>query len=338
MGWWRVDTDTLAGSRFVVSPLAEVLAGLKTLHRGRGAHVGEHRWLAAHLSGYRDRLAGDPVTATLVRAALGRRWNATFLTPTPLLGDGGRAFVEEVEQIRSCEPAAVRADLEESLSGSLPSLLRRDDLAQRAADLLEWVWTEAVEPTWPRRLRMIEADIVARTARLGLHGWATALDEMRPDMRWLGDDRLQITVCDSPPLELSRGQLMFVPVTPSQSWVCWDVPSAASAAPRHSRSARRYAVVYPCSGVLADDGLRAPPPQALAALLGPARAELLALLDTPKSTTQLVALTGLPLGSVGRHLRILREARLAQRRRAGRSVLYFRTPTGQTLVAAQLPG
>ncbi|MEU4730140.1 winged helix-turn-helix domain-containing protein [Streptomyces sp. NPDC023588] len=333
MGWWRVDTGTLAGSRFVISPLAEALAGLKTLHRGRGAHVGEHRWLAAHLSGYRNRLAGDPVTATLVRAALGRRWNATFLTPTPS-GDGGRTFAEELEQIRGSEPAAVRTDLEESLNGSLPTLLRRDDLAQRAADLLEWVWTEAVEPTWPRRLRMIEADIVARTAQLGLHGWATALNEMRPGMRWLGDDRLQITVCDSPPLELSRGQLMFVPVTPSQSWVCWDVPSAD---PRRSRSAPRHAVVYPCSGVLADDDLRAPP-QALAALLGPARAELLTLLDTPKSTTQLVALTGLPLGSVGRHLRILREARLAQRRRAGRSVLYFRTPTGQTLVAAQFSG
>ncbi|MEU3862799.1 transcriptional regulator [Streptomyces sp. NPDC028722] len=282
MSWWRVDTGTLAGSRFVISPLAEALAGLKTLHRGRAAHVSEHQWLAAHLSSYRNRLAGDPVTATLVRAALGRRWNATFLTPAPL-GDGGCTFVEELEQVRSTPPAAVHADLEESLNGSLPSLLRRDDLAQRAADLLEWVWTEAVEPSWPRRLRIIEADIVARTARLGLHGWATALNEMRPEMRWLGDDRLQITVCDSPPLELSRGQLMFVPVTLSQSWVCWDVPPVDH---RCSRTARRYAVVYPCSGVLVDDDLRQAP-KALAALLGPARAELLTLLDTPKTTTQL---------------------------------------------------
>ncbi|MGW9119614.1 winged helix-turn-helix domain-containing protein [Streptomyces sp. NPDC055663] len=330
MSWWRVDTDTLAGSRFVISPLAEALAGLKTLHRGRAAHVGEHQWLATHLSSYRDRLAGDPVTAALVRGALGRRWNATFLTPTPL-GGGDRPFVEELEQVRSTPPAAARADLEESLNRSLPSLLRRDDLAQRAADLLEWVWTETVEPSWPRRLRIIEADIVARTARLGLHGWATALNEMRPGMRWLGDDRLQITVCDSPPLELSRAQLMFVPVTLNQSWVCWDVPPVEH---RRSRSARRYAVVHPCSGVLADDELRAAP-RALAALLGPARAELLTLLDTPKSTTQLVALTGLPLGSVGRHLRILREAHLAQRRRAGRSVLYYRTAASRVLMAAQ---
>ncbi|GDY42474.1 hypothetical protein SANT12839_033560 [Streptomyces antimycoticus] len=48
-----------------------------------------------------------------------------------------------------------------------------------------------------------------------------------------------------------------------------------------------------------------------------------------------MALTGQPLGSVGRHLRVLREARLVRRRRAGRSVLYDRTTAGEVLVEAQ---
>lgn len=65
------------------------------------------------------------------------------------------------------------------------------------------------------------------------------------------------------------------------------------------------------------------------------RARILILLDTPKSTTQLVALTGLGLGSVGRHLKILHDARLVQRHRAGRSVLYSRAQPGNTLVDAQ---
>ena len=69
--------------------------------------------------------------------------------------------------------------------------------------------------------------------------------------------------------------------------------------------------------------------------LGPVRAGLLVRLDTPKSTTQLVALTGQGLGSVGRHLKILLDARLVQRRRAGRSVLYSRTAAAQVLVQAQ---
>ncbi|MFD8786875.1 ArsR family transcriptional regulator [Kitasatospora sp. NPDC059599] len=332
MGWWRIDADTLAGGRFVTSPLAETLAALKTLHRAGAAHPGEHHWLTTHLAGYRGHLAEEPVTAALVAAALGHRWNATFLTPTPL-GDGDPTFAEELEQVRDTPPAVVRADLAETLGGPLPDRLRRDDLARRAADLLERVWTETVRPSWPRRRRIIEADVVARTARLGRDGWAVTLDGMRPGMRWLGADRLQITDCDGPPRELSGARLMFVPVTPAQSWVCWDAPAAGG---RRTLHARRYAVVYPCSGVLVDDERR-PVPKALAALLGAARAELLTLLDTPKTTTQLVALTGQTLGSVGRHLRILREARLVRRRRAGRSVLYYRTPAGQILVDAQQP-
>ena len=80
MGWWRVNADTLAESRFVISPLAEATASLIALERGTAAHPGERAWLDAHQTAYRKRLAGDPVTALLVRAALGRRWIADFLT------------------------------------------------------------------------------------------------------------------------------------------------------------------------------------------------------------------------------------------------------------------
>lgn len=66
----------------------------------------------------------------------------------------------------------------------------------------------------------------------------------------------------------------------------------------------------------------------------PARARVLTLHDTPKSTTQLVALAGQGLGSAGRHLKILLDAGLL-RRRAGRSVLYYRTAAGDRLVRAQ---
>ncbi|MFD5915851.1 ArsR/SmtB family transcription factor [Kitasatospora sp. NPDC058201] len=337
MGWWQVDADTLAQSRFVVSPLAETVAALKTLRHGTAAHPGERRWLDAHLPRYRERSAADPVTAALVGAALGPRWNATFLTPTPAAesesggGDrGGATFARELEPVRATPPGVVRADLAEALGGPVPELLRRDDLAERAADLLAWVWTETVRPSWPHRRRIIEADALARTARHGTHGWAAALDGMRPGLRWLGGSRLQVTPSDSPPLELAGAQLLFVPVTPSRSWVCWDVPPVDG---RRARPGRRYAVVYPCAGVLAEEGRR-PVPQALAALLGPARAGLLTQLDVPRTTTQLVALTGLPLGSVGRHLRILREAGLAHRRRVGRSVPYVLTAAGRVLLDA----
>ncbi|MPY38319.1 helix-turn-helix transcriptional regulator, partial [Streptomyces adustus] len=61
-------------------------------------------------------------------------------------------------------------------------------------------------------------------------------------------------------------------------------------------------------------------------------------LGDPMSTTQLVAVTGQGLGSVGRHLRVLLDAGLVRRRRAGRSVLYSRTPAGEALLEAARTG
>ncbi|MFF6876966.1 MULTISPECIES: ArsR family transcriptional regulator [unclassified Streptomyces] len=331
MGWWQINADTLAGSRFVISPLAETFACLQLLHRGTPAHPGERAWLRDHLPGYRARLAADPVTALLVRAGLGRSWIADFLTPAPR---DGEAFEEEVARVRAARPDEARAHLRISLAGlpsssrlrsargdPLPTALDRDDLPEHAAGLLTYVWTETVRPDWDRRRRVLEADVVARTAQVSRGGWAAVLDALRPGRtRWLGDNRLQVNLHEYPPREISGAELLFVPVTPRTGWVSWEEPD-------------RYAVIYACSGVLADTGGRSVP-ASLGALLGAARAGVLVLLHSPLSTSQLVAVTGQGLGSVGRHLRVLLDAGLVERRRAGRSVLYSRTAAGQVLVEA----
>ncbi|MEU8686951.1 ArsR family transcriptional regulator [Streptomyces sp. NPDC048665] len=319
MGWWQLNADTLAGSRFVISQLAETFASLRLLHVGDVAHPGERAWLGRHLPGYRALLAADPVAEPLVRAGLGREWIADFLTPAPR---GGEAFAEEVARVRSTPPAVARAHLRTALAGPLPAGLERDDLPERAAALLEWVWEETVRPSWERRRRVLEADVVARTAQVSRGGWVSVLDALRPGRtRWLGENRLQINLHEYPPREISGAELLFVPVTVQRAgWVAWD-------------DGVRYAAVYPCAGVLADTGARTVP-AGLGALLGPARAAVLVLLGSPLTTTQLTALTGQGLGSVGRHLKVLREAGLAERWRTGRSVLYGRTPAGDVLVEA----
>ncbi|MFF0749338.1 ArsR family transcriptional regulator [Streptomyces sp. NPDC004267] len=321
MGWWRIGTDALAGSRFVLSPLAEAVAALKTLHAGSGAHPGERAWLAAHLPAYRRRLAAEPLDALLVRAAIGPTWNADFLTPTPL-GEGERSFTEEVMAVRETEPSSAVPQLEVAVGGPVPEPLRSaPDLPHRLATVLEWVWRETVLPDWPRRRRILEADITARTAQLSRGGWAAALDELCPGkLRWLGDGRLQVNARDYPPRSVEAGRLLFVPVTSAKGWVSWE-------------GSERFAVVYPCSGALADGGGPAVP-EALGTLLGRARAGILVRLESPLSTSQLVALTGLGLGSVGRHLKVLLDAGLVRRRRAGRSVLYDWTEAGAVLVRA----
>ncbi|WP_329620482.1 winged helix-turn-helix domain-containing protein [Streptomyces sp. NBC_01255] len=321
MGWWQIGTDSLAGSRFVVSPLTETIAALKILHAASGSHPGEQAWLARHLPAYRARLAAEPLDGLLVGAAIGRTWNADFLTPTPL-GEGEQSFEEEVEAVRAADPAAAVPQLAVALGGPVPEPLRSArDLPERMAGVLTWVWRETVLPDWARRRRILEADVVARTAQLVRGGWAAALDELCPGkMRWLGDGRLQVNSRNYPPRSVDGGRLLFVPVTANTGWVSWE-------------GTERYAVVYACAGVLADS---AGPvvPQALGALLGTARAGVLVRLETPKSTSQLVALTGQGLGSVGRHLKVLLDAGLVRRGRAGRSVLYEWTDAGAVLVTA----
>ncbi len=314
MGWWQIDADTLAGSRFVLSPLAETTAGLMRLRWDTADHPVEREWLREHRAAYAARLAADPVTAALVVAALRPRWAADFLTPAP--AETERTFEQEVAVVRATPPARAREDL--AYAGPRPAELDRDDLGDRAADLLTWIWQRMVEADWPRRRRILEADVISRTRQLTLGGWEAALARMRGGMSWLGQGRLQINAYDYPPLDISATRLLFVPVTMTRGWV--------------AVAERRHAVIYPCAGLLAEPERVAP--GALGRLLGPVRARVLASLDVPRSTSQLVAITGAGLGSVGRHLRILLEAGLVMRRRAGRSVLYARTPEGDGVVRA----
>ncbi|MEU3614033.1 winged helix-turn-helix domain-containing protein [Streptomyces sp. NPDC006872] len=332
MGWWQMNADTLARSRFVLSPLAETFASLKLLHTRVGAHPGEQEWLHAHLPAYRARLTADPVTATLVRAGLGRSWIADFLTPTPR---DGESFEEGVARVRAARPADARAHLRTSLAGPLPAALDRDDLPERAAELLEYVWETGVRPYWDRRRRVLEADVVARTAQVSQGGWAAVLDSLRPGTRWLGESRFQVNLHEYPPREISGAELVFVPVTPKTGWVSWEEQKHGQGE-GEGQAARqgRYAVVYPCTGALAEAHRAHAAPTALAALLGRSRATVLVLLATPLSTTQLAALTHQPLGSIGRHLKVLRDAGLIRRHRAGRSVLYSRTTAGEVLTGA----
>ena len=124
MGLWLINADTLARGRFVISPLAEAVACLKLLERGTPSTPADRVWLDDHLPDYRARLAADPITALLIKSALGRRWNADFLTPTPA-GEGERPFHEELADVRAWPPDAVRDHLVRSLERPLPGVLSR---------------------------------------------------------------------------------------------------------------------------------------------------------------------------------------------------------------------
>lgn len=314
MGVWRVGAE-LAESRFVVSPLLETVGALQVLGRGR-PRLDHADWYRTHRPAFERLLTDDPLLPALLDGLFRPRWIADFVTPPPDHAD--RTFHDALRRVRTATPAFTRSALREGFGGPVPRRLRRDDLGERTAALLEWVWTQTVRADWPRRRQLLEADIVARTSQLTAGGWSAALAGIRPGMRWLGRNELRINAYDYPPRDLTGARLSFVPNTSPFGWVTWD-------------EANRHAVIYPCSGTLSDG--RPASPEALARLLGPARAIVLTALDVPHSTSQLVALTGYGLGSVGGHLAVLHDAGLVTRRRAGRSVLYVRTPLGNQLVA-----
>jgi DNA-binding transcriptional ArsR family regulator len=141
-------------------------------------------------------------------------------------------------------------------------------------------------------------------------------------MEWQPGGHLRINAYDLPTRDLSDArELSFVPVHGNGQWVAWDLPE-------------RFAVVYSATGAQAAPDATDASRGGLARLLGANRAGVLALLDEPRSTTQLAALTGLPVGAVGNHLRVLLDAGTVLRRRSGREVLYWRTSLGDGLVAA----
>lgn len=315
MGVWRVTADVLATSRFALSPLSETLGALGLLATG-DAPPWQRAWYEAHRQAYRARVDADAFATDLLERVLGRGWLPDYFTRPPASREA--RIADELAAVRATPREAAMADLAVPLAGApLPPGVQVPDPAGATADLLGWVWEHTVAPDWPRRRRQLQADITARSAAITTRGWVGALADLAPKVRWLGEGQLQINAGARPPRDLTGAQLVLVPVTAPHGWVTWDLP--------HS-----YALVYPAAGALAQTSPTTAP-AALRDLLGATRAELLTRLSEPASTSQLVAATGLALGTVAHHLRVLHAADLVHRRRAGRNVLYQHTELGQRL-------
>ena len=315
MGTWQISVDLLARSRFVVSPRIEACATLSQLVRPSDPMA--RSFAAAHGESFHAMLDRHPARKAVLEHSWRPRWIADWLSLPPT----GRArdFGDELADVVALSDTWVRRDLRQT-HGPLPPILQRPGTARHAAELLEWVWTHTLATDWARRERILRADIVSRTARLATHGWAAVLRDLGRDREWLGDGQLRINRYDLPSRVIEGdADLFFVPVHGTSTWVGWDIP-------------RRYAIYYPVTGALARVDRAAV--DGLDRLVGAPRAALLRALQSPASTTALVATTRMPLGSVGGHLKVLLGSGAVLRRRSGREVLYWRTSLGDALVAS----
>lgn len=320
----------LARTRFVVSPLAELVgalaSGVVALEEPRRARpqstsapsrtegvdpVAFHRWRAA-----------DPLNSAFTDLIAHTKWfpDLVGLTP-PATGDV--RLIDELAQIAAWDQQAAVSTIEDSINAAWTpqqtAWLAAPDLPSRIAAALGSAWDQLIAPDWPRRQRILRREIAFRTALVGTTGWAGAVDGIARDVTWEDPDALLISRRTDRSLTVSS-HLCFVPTTQIRGrWTCdGPVGVALVYGARGSRAA-----VSPRTG------------KALGKLLGIGRAAVLLALDLPGTPSQLHAELGYALGTVGGHLAVLEGAGLVHRARTGREVHYRRTELGENLVGEQ---
>jgi DNA-binding transcriptional ArsR family regulator len=318
-----LDADDLAETVFAFSPLNETALSLRAW-RFPGVHP-EHVAGLCRLRPEYDALD----TALLTALVTDRRMIPDFLTPRPAtaLPDP----VAEFAALRQTPPSVVRDDvIRAHAGGRLPPVLAgaRSDpavLLGRIADALESYWQRCLAPWWPRMRALLEADVAYRGRTLALGGAQALFADLDERVSWQnGKLRVRLPRADGLDQIVAVGGRGLV-LSP-----CLFVRGALTMIDAGGPPL----LVYPARGRGALwDRRDTVTSAALDELLGRARSRLLTMLDQPISTTELAGLLDVTPGAVSRHLTALHAARLLNRARSGRSVLYFRSPLGDALLA-----
>ncbi|MEU9501314.1 DUF5937 family protein [Streptomyces sp. NPDC048196] len=316
--------DDLLRIRFAISPLCETHEAVRTLRR-----TDRHGYHAPWLRRMRTTLAGLDLTQLwLFMPASPPGYTPDFLGRPPDTPTTG--FDEELARLRATDPELARAEMAKSLACTprgAESARGRAALAdparavQELADATERAWHALLAPDWPRLRALLEAEIAYRSRQLADGGLRRLFADLHPRLTWSGDTltvRTRTDFLQSQDLN-GRGVLLLPSVF---AWP--DVVSGFD-------PPWQPTVIYPARGI---GGLWAEPDAgpALARLLGPKRAAVLAALDAPSSTTALARRLGLAPSSVSAHLSVLRAAGLLTSRRHGHEVLYEQTPLGLALL------
>ncbi|MDL4777029.1 MULTISPECIES: DUF5937 family protein [Thermomonosporaceae] len=322
---FEVGTEDLLHSRFALSPLFELDGLLRTLSGLSGRHL-PGGWAARLVPEFRRLRSTTDLDAVLALQAPSR---GTGFTAPPPLGLA-QTLEDDLAMARATPPAVARREIALCLEARPASdervlnLLHGPGAVERVAAALEAAWHALLAPDWPRLRAICERDVLHRAGRLSHGGWEAALRDLHPRVRWrdggieLLRTRSRVTASPS-----GRG-LLLIP-----SVFVWPAVAA------HTEAPWPHTLIYPARGIAALwERPPAAPPGALADLVGRTRARILLALDEPAGTSGLARALGVATGSVGDHLTVLRRAGLLERARAGREVLYHRTPLGDALARA----
>ncbi|MFE6072407.1 ArsR family transcriptional regulator [Streptomyces sp. NPDC056525] len=319
--------------RITLAPAANVLSetvlslrlGLSPgLRRGARVRTAARQWHAS-LPGGTNLGAG--VLAELL--------TEDGFVPDFLLQPSAHDFAEALEAAASTPPERLAIDLGiPEVSGWNGGLGRpgrwAHDLAQGApaasaalVDDTRRYFRTAIEPLWPRIRSDALTDRALRAEMLLRGGVDALLTTLGTTWNWQ-PPTLHLPSASTYDIPLCGRGLLLVPSWFATGPMVMYRPEAATV------------LVYP----LYDDGAGAgraggsgERPDALAALLGRNRAQVLALLRSPATTTALAERAALSLAAASQHAGVLRGAGLITTVRTGTSVLHSLTPLGASLLA-----
>ncbi|WP_203230705.1 ArsR/SmtB family transcription factor [Agromyces humi] len=322
---FRLAPDDISAIRFGLSPGHELCHAVRVLQRPDDQPL-QWGWV-------RNVRADVPREAfellALIIGADG--YFPDFLTATP---SWDLAPDDEVRRLRSVPPDLIRADLAKMLARSSgrrhEAIARLRDEPERARDLIAEAWQELwdalLAPVWPQVERILRADIAVRARRVTTDGLGAMVAGLHESVTWHGDSvrvrlRLHRELVDC------RGTgLVLVPSVMSshRSQVLTEPPAQPT-------------LFYPAQGVT-ETWARDPESatRSLAALMSPARAEILLTAHDPRTTSQVAADCGLAVSTASHHLTVLRNSGLIASVRDGARMLHTRTPVGEALVGAAL--
>ena len=313
-----------ARCRFVRSVLFETNQAVRALMLPRRQQH-QRTWLnTIDRAGARARL---PVLGALSPP---HGWIPDFLAPPP--GSSDRSVDDELSGVAACPPELVAAELRLSMD-SWPAPGRKAVLEPLIADPglalatvvaeLRWAWKVLVAPYWAPVSELMTADVAYRSREITRAGLGRALSDLHASVSW---DDGAITVdpaADDRTLDLAGRGLALMP-----SAFAWpDVILVLD-------SQWPPTLVYPARGIGGLWSAPAPAPAALAGVLGPTRALLLADLAQAATTTSLAARHRLSPATVSAQLGRLRASGLVTGRRIGKEVHYRRTPLAEALIRA----
>lgn len=320
---FRLAPGDVSAIRFGVSPGHELCHAVRVLQRPAEQPL---QW--GWLRNVRDRVPRDAfeLFAVIVRE---RGYFPDFLTTTPTWD---LEPLDEAARLREVPDELMRVDLGKVVARSSgaqrDAVLRMLDDVPRAramiADAWLELWSAVLAPVWPQLERLLRADIAVRARRIATDGLASMVDGLHHTVGWHeGALRVELAL-HSEVLDCRGSGIVLVPS------VLGGLGCAVLTEPPAQPT-----LFYPAQGVTerwATDA--AALADALAALLGPARAGILLTAHDARTTSQVAADAGLAVSTASHHLTVLRDAGLVASHREGARMLHLRTPLGEALVGA----